>query len=110
MSTEIVSPLDDEDAPLNDPAYDPVHKPVNGRVPDVVIRWGKRSQLRWFERFWSLLLDQRRLLTMDLSEYWCDSEHHKGLCCGSCESEFEDGFGVMMDGWCCCHDPRMRKL
>jgi hypothetical protein len=32
--------------------------------------------------------------------------HHLGYCCGSCQSEYEDGFGVIMDGWCCCKDER----
>lgn len=27
-------------APLEDPDYVPVHVPLNGRVPDVVARWG----------------------------------------------------------------------
>src|SRR5690242_12261465 len=86
--------------PLEDPSYDPVHKPVDGRVPDVVLKWGKASQLRWFQRFWKpwtpLKFDR-------WNEVWCSSEYHKGACCGSCYGEYEDGYaggGVMMDGWC----------
>jgi hypothetical protein len=123
----IESPWDDdlEDAPLDDPAYEPVHQPLAGRIPEVVVRWGKRSQVRWFRRFWSLVWDQRQKLPMvpskgpfpyerqgesgwlPLSQYWCDSPHHKGPCCGSCQVEFVEGFGVCMDGWCCCQDNRM---
>jgi hypothetical protein len=119
------NPLDD-DTPLNDPDYVPLHPPVGGRIPEVVVRWGMRSQLRWFERFWDEVREQRAKLPMvwvgavgrqpyerrgesewtPLSEYWCDSQHHKGPHCGSCLGEFEDGFGVLMDGYCCCRQIR----
>lgn len=88
-------------APLNDPTYVPAHPPVDGRVPDVVAKWGQRSQLRWFRRFRSDLAPSG-----DLSRYFCQSEHHRGPCCSSCESEAEDGFGIWVDGWCCCRDER----
>jgi hypothetical protein len=114
---------------LEDLDYDPVHRPVRGRVPDVVIRWGQRSQLHWFKRFWHDLQIQRDELPLvasrsrpgrferdgesewtPLDEYWCESEYHKGACCYSCHEEFwEDGTGVQMDGWCCCYDGRMRR-
>lgn len=93
--------------PLEDPSYVPVHKPVRGRVPPVVARWGKNSQLRWFRRFWRALTGPE-----NLSGFWCASEHHRGPCCGSCIGEYEDGYqggGVIMDGWCCCRDERMTK-
>jgi hypothetical protein len=115
-------------APLEDPTYVPVHQPARGRVPDVVIRWGQRSQLGWFKRFWHELEDQRDELPWvpsridpglferegesewtPLSEYWCESEHHKGPCCYSCHEEFwEHSTGVQMDGWCCCRDERTK--
>jgi hypothetical protein len=90
--------------PLEDPTYEPVHKPEQGRIPAVVAKWGPASQLRWFRRFWPSLVRPQ-----NLSEFWCTSEHHKGPCCGPCEGEFEDGYqggGVMADGWCCCKDGR----
>ncbi|MET9385319.1 hypothetical protein ABZY09_30670 [Streptomyces sp. NPDC002928] len=92
-------------APLEDPAYEPEHPPVGGGVPAVVARWGARSQVRWFTRFWRELR-----FPQDLSGFWVFSEHHRGPCCLSCESEFLDGFqggGLMADGWCCCHDSRI---
>ncbi len=88
-------------APLDDPCYDPEHKPVDGRVPDVVAKFGKRSQLPWFARF------RGSLGHFDADPYWTESEHHKGWCCGSCEAEYEEGSGVVMDGFCCCHDTRI---
>lgn len=96
--------------PLQDPNYQPEHIPIDGMVPPIIARWGKASQLRWFKRFSKITpkgftLSHRN----DFSIFWCDSEHHIGPCCGSCIGEFEDGFGVMMDGWCCCKDPRMQK-
>jgi hypothetical protein len=104
-------------APLDDPSYDPVHKPVGGRIPEVVARWGAASQLRWFRRFRAEVNRQRDALTVaernalprDLDEYYIDSEHHRGSCCYSCFDEFEYGTGVMMDGWCCCRDERSKR-
>ena len=111
-------------APLDDPTYEPVHKPVRGRVPEVVARWGMRSQLRWFRRYARDLQAQRDKLQWvpsrsrpgryeregesgwtPIGEYWCHSEHHKGPCCYSCEEE--SAYGVMQDGWCCCRDERI---
>lgn len=89
-------------APLEDPSYDPVHRPERGRVPAVVARWGPASQLRWFRRFWPALVRPQ-----NLSGFWCTSEHHVGPCCVSCDSELQDGFGVQVDGWCCCKDGRL---
>lgn len=90
------------DAPLNDPDYEPKHPPVNGQIPDVVTRFGMRTQIRWFARFGEQL--GRRA---DWGNYHCQSEHHRGPCCGSCQWEFEEQSGVMMDGWCCCRDGRI---
>lgn len=84
-------------APLDDPAYVPVHQPVDGAIPDVVARWGARSQLRWFRRFHGKLAAWQ-----DWERFYCESEHHRGLCCSSCFDEWGDGYGVMVDGWCCC--------
>lgn len=84
-------------APLDDPAYTPVHQPANGQVPDVVALWGPRSQLRWFRRFADQLAKRK-----DWDRFYCQSEHHHGTCCYSCFDEWQVGIGVMMDGWCCC--------
>jgi len=90
-------------APLEDPAYEPQHPPVNGRVPAVVAKWGPRSQLRWFRRF-------RKEIGAQSIEVWeahyCASLGHRGQCCVSCEGEYLDGYGVTLDGWCCCLDER----
>lgn len=86
-------------APLEDPAYDPVHKPVNGVPPDVVARWGPRSQVRWFGRFWEQLRPQRK-------EFWdrfyCSSEQHRGDCCVSCTADAEEGYRDWDEDKCCC--------
>jgi len=90
--------------PLEDPDYEPERPPVNGQIPDVVARFGPPTQIRWFKRFGEQLGKRK-----DWDDYYCQSEHHRGLCCGSCYSEYEDGYqggGVMVDGWCCCRDER----
>lgn len=93
--------------PLGDSDYEPRHPPENGQIPDVVIKWGKRSQLRWFKRFARDLHPRQAW-----GQYWCESEHHRGVCCGSCEADVENmvqfGYsgGVKADGWCCCRDSR----
>lgn len=86
-------------APLEDPDYEPVYPPLGGRIPDVVARWGKKSQLRWFERF---AMKLNPLMDAEWAKYWVSSEVHMGLCCASCEYESYDGYGVIMDGYCCC--------
>jgi hypothetical protein len=89
-------------APLDDPTYEPKHPPVGGGIPAVVAKWGPRSQLRWFRRF------GRQLgLRRDWDQYYVHSEHHRGVCCFSCEEEAWHGEGAMLDGWCCCHDGRL---
>jgi hypothetical protein len=87
----------EDDSPLNEPDYEPEHPPVDGLVPDVVRRWGQRSQLRWFFRF------RRELRGQDLDDLWVESAYHTGWCCSSCQEEFWEGYGPMLDGWCCCH-------
>lgn len=69
-------------APLDDPAYTPLHPPVGGQVPAVVEKRGMRSQLRWFRRFRRELAPRR-----GWSPYYVDSEHHRGLCCDRCFEE-----------------------
>ncbi len=91
-------------APLDDPTYAPVHRPVEGQVPEVVARWGPRSQLRWFRRFWQQLAAGQRL-----DRFYCESEHHRDTCCASCFDEYQDGYGVMMDAWCCCRGFRAKS-
>lgn len=90
-------------APLDDPAYEPEHPPVNGVIPDVVAKWGPKSQLRWFRRFQPQLAGGQ-----PWSQYYVHSEGHLGICCCSCGDEYEHGTGVIMDGWCCCRDERSR--
>jgi hypothetical protein len=89
--------------PLEDPDYVPKHPPVDGRIPDVVAKWGKPSQLRWFRRFAGDLHPLE-----NLAAYWVTSEHHRGSCCVSCHWEFGEGIGVIQDGYCCCRDGRGR--
>lgn len=84
--------------PLTRPDYQPKHPPVDGKIPDVVARWGKASQLRWFRRFWKEIGPLE-----SLGAFWCTSEHHRGPCCPPCQGE--DG-GVVADGYCCCQDTR----
>lgn len=92
-------------APLEDPNYVPKHQPWRGSVPEVVARWGWRSQLRWFARF-------RNQLRFQQPEYWdrffIDSELHHGLCCGSCWSDIEDGYEEYDPQLCCCRAERRR--
>lgn len=91
-------------APLDNPAYEPKHPPVNGRVPAVVAKWGPRSQVRWFRRFQDEVADQPDTVW---NAHYCHSEHHLGPCCWSCESEAQDGYyDIRSDGWCCCRDER----
>lgn len=97
----VTSPVDDG-SPLNDPDFEPGHPPVDGMIPDVVRRWGKPSQLRWFNRY------RRKLATgQDVTGLSVSSEHHLGWCCWTCVVEDEEGRGVIMDGYCCCRDGRI---
>lgn len=91
-------------APLEDSNYEPEHPPVDGIIPEVVSKFGKNTQLRWFKRFRKdLALEQ----PTRSDEYYIESEHHKDTCCRPCQTEFEEGYGVIMDGWCCCRDSRI---
>lgn len=85
-------------APLEDPSYVPVHRPINGRPPAVVARWGKESQLRWFRRFWDELGPLLR--EEDLARFYCHSREHRGVCCSSCMSERD--FDYYCTDACCC--------
>lgn len=90
-------------APLEDPTYAPEHPPVNGQIPDVVAKWGPRSQHRWFRRFRSQLADRQE---QGWGQFYCVTENHLGGCCYSCDEEYEYSTGVMMDDGCCCRDQR----
>lgn len=99
-------------APLDDPRYVPQHPPVGGKVPDVVAKWGPRSQLRWFRRFRRFRREIGAQPVAVWDAHYCTSEHHRGQCCDSCQQEYLDGYhggGVMTDGWCCCYDERMGR-
>lgn len=87
-------------APLEDPKYVPAHPPVNGVPPDVVEKWGARSQLRWFNRFRDQLTV--RLITV-WDRFYCASTEHRGMCCTSCKADWWD-FGPIYtpDDTCCC--------
>lgn len=89
--------------PLEDPSYVPEHPPVDGKIPDVVYRFGPATQIRWFKRFYKSLGPDN-----NFSDYYVDSEHHRGCCCVSCLDEYEEHCGsVIDDGWCCCRDERI---
>lgn len=88
-----------DDAPLNDRRYEPIHRPVNRRVPEIVAKWGPPSQVRWFHRFW----DEIDWRTVDSSRYHIHSTRHLGPCCAGCMSDEEwDGLPVY-DDQCCCN-------
>lgn len=90
-------------APLDDPAYEPQHPPVAGQIPDVVAKWGPRSQVRWFRRFGHELGVRR-----DWDLYYCHTDRHRGLHCFSCEEEGD--LGVQGCGnYCCCRDEGIRR-
>jgi hypothetical protein len=95
--------------PLEDPAYEPKHPPVDGLIPEVVEKFGPATQLRWFKRFRSVL---RFSTKNNMFLYHVTSEHHRGPCCGSCLVEWEEdsprGYGTVIDdGYCCCRDGRI---
>lgn len=96
MSAPIIPPLDDPD-------YEPVHRPINGRPPAVVAKWGAASQVRWFRRFW----DSGELGLIpapDLAGFYCHSVEHTGPCCISCEYDEYEGYGC--SDRCCCRAER----
>lgn len=83
--------------PLENPAFEPEHPPVDGRVPVVVARWGAASQLRWFARFFDALAPMP-LSHWDL--FYCVSAEHRGTCCPSCLQDRADG-NFNLDECCC---------
>lgn len=95
--------------PLEDLRYEPAYRPVNGRPPELIARWGAASQLRWFRRFMNELAPE-----VPLAPFYCHSAEHRGPCCDSCVSEWEDGHAYA-DACCCravdtaasaCYDSR----
>lgn len=90
--------------PLEDPGYEPVHRPENGKPPAIVAKWGAASQVRWFRRFWAS--KELALLTeQELAPFHCHSTEHKGACCLSCEYDAYDGYSGSNAG-CCCRSPK----
>lgn len=85
-------------APLDDPRYVPANPPFKGTVPDVVAKWGPRSQRRWFRRFRGEIKPMRH---EEWARFYCSSETHRGLCCVSCVADQEEGY-YDMPGRCCC--------
>jgi hypothetical protein len=77
-------------APLDDPAYVPAHPPVGGLVPDVVVKWGAASQLRWFHRFGAALEPQPQAVW---DRYYLATTAHRGKHCDC----------VDVPGWGCCY-------
>jgi hypothetical protein len=55
----------------------------------------------WFRRFRNQLAGRQ-----DWERFHCESQHHCGMCCSSCWDEYQDGNGIMVDGWCCCRAVR----
>ena len=103
-------------APLEDPTYEPLHPPVNGKPPDVVAKWGPRSQLRWFRRFWDELyvfkFGRKWDCSVSSEDSWrfhIHSVEHVGPCCGSCiEDEKYLGYPPF-DDHCCCRGYQAAK-
>jgi hypothetical protein len=90
---------------LLDPTYEPKHPPVEGRIPHVVEKWGPRSQLRYFQRFWAEIKwgsyeEQWR--------YYLHSTQHRGPCCESCLQDKEMGYDIGT-GDCCCRAIQERE-
>lgn len=85
--------------PLEDYSYEPENPPIDGMIPEVVKKFGPRTQIRWFKRFY---LDLKK--GQSFGEYYTSSEQHKGYCCLDCDYELvEFGTGVMAFGpGCCC--------
>lgn len=88
--------------PLEDPDYDPAYKPVAGKAPSVIAKWGAASQRRWFERF----RNDVKMTHQEWDQFFVNSSEHRGLCCESCMTE-EEHFGVpVFDDHCCCNGSR----
>lgn len=89
------------EAPLEDPAYEPRYRPIDGRPNPSVKRWAPASQLRWFRRFWGSD-EMPTLKTSDAGDYYCSSVEHRGGCCDSCLEDIEYDSSYKIDGHCCC--------
>jgi hypothetical protein len=89
-------------APLDDPRYQPAHPPLDGRIPEVVVKWGPKSQVRWFRRYAAEVGAQPIAVW---ARHYCVSEHHRGQCCYSCDDDPVTR-GLFPDG-CCCLDERV---
>lgn len=88
-----------QEAPLDDPDYEPKHPPQNGIVPAVVARWAAASQIRWFSRFRTVLAKRQ-----DWSLFHAESPLHKDWCCWRCRDvEYWDG------DECCCRGYEVKK-
>ena len=102
--------MNEDLAPLDDPAYDPMHKPVDGVVPDVVAKWGPRSQVRWFDRFHRQI---KAMPPQEWNRFYCESVQHRGQCCMSCIEDAREGYcdwdrptdplRPVEDERCCCY-------
>lgn len=103
-------------APLEDPDYEPVHRPVPDKpVPDVLGRWKPASQVLWFKRFreeLEAISSSPASQAANRSRWYTESVEHKDFCCGTCkngeESEYWD------DPSCCCrstlHSARVGRM
>jgi hypothetical protein len=88
-------------APLDDPRYEPKHPPRNGCIPSGVERWGARSQVRWFNRFFDSLIKQQ-----EWARYYVFSTQHTGSCCSSCLDDVNEGYEPYDADRCCCRAER----
>jgi hypothetical protein len=89
------------DAPLDDPSYEPLHPPVNGQVPDVVAKWGPRSQVRWFWRYRFDLWEDGVIPGEIADRHFVRSVEHRGSCCLSCLQDMDMGYDDMQPHCCC---------
>ena len=85
-------------SPLNDRQYRPVNLPVNGKAPEGIEKWGPKSQVRWFHRFYGQVLGTHAYW----NDYYIDSTQHRGLCCESCMEDEQNGYRDWDEEVCCC--------
>jgi hypothetical protein len=90
-----------DDSPLNNPAYNPAHRPILGHPNPTVAKWAPASQLRWFARFWGSD-EMPTVYSKEAADYYCSSIQHKGGCCESCMEDIEYDSAYAIDGACCC--------
>ena len=89
-------------APLEDPTYEPLYRPINGAPNPIVARWSPASQLRWFKRFWGS--DEMPTLSWKESALLhVQSVEHVDQCCSSCLGYDEE---YAPDDHCCCKATR----